>query len=135
MKTTMPSTLLTRERFQGFRCESLHGGSLKITLWICDCRQISWAVYMPMGGLSKPFFQGVGLIDIFLLLSCQSVYNKGKSKDIDSVYLCPNLMNLNRLKLSAGLNLEKFNTILVEPTLFEPRHKFKPLLKFLKFGH
>ena len=37
-------------------------------------------------------------------------------------------------QMSAGLNLEKFNTIYVEPTIFEPRLKFKPRLKFFKFG-
>ena len=40
-----------------------------------------------------------------------------------------------RLKLSAGLNLQTFNTILSEPTIIKPRLKFKPPLKFFKFGH
>ena len=40
----------------------------------------------------------------------------------------------NRFQLSTGLNLEKFNTILIEPTIFEPRLKFKLRLKFFKFG-
>ena len=35
-----------------------------------------------------------------------------------------------RFKLSAGLNLETFDT-----TIFKPRLKFKPPLKFFKFGH
>ena len=56
--------------------------------------------------------------------------------------LCPNLMNLSRVsnppknlfQLSVGLNLEKLNTILSEITIFEPRLKFKPQLKFFKFG-
>ena len=39
-----------------------------------------------------------------------------------------------RFKLIAGLNLETFDTISVEPTIFKPRIKFKPLLKFFKFG-
>ena len=51
---------------------------------------------------------------------------------------CPNLMNLsrglnlakNRFQLSAGLNLEKVIQFLVEPTIFEPRLKIKPLLYF-----
>ena len=34
----------------------------------------------------------------------------------------------NRFQLSAGLNLEKLNTVLSEPTIFEPR------LKLFKFG-
>ena len=37
-----------------------------------------------------------------------------------------------RFKFSAGLNLETFDTIL---TIFKPRFKFKPPLKFFKFGH
>ena len=37
-----------------------------------------------------------------------------------------------RFKLSAGLNLETFDTIL---SGFKPRLKFKPPLKFFKFGH
>ena len=41
----------------------------------------------------------------------------------------------NQFQLSAGLNLEKLNTILsMEPTIFEPQLKFKPRLKFFKFG-
>ena len=40
----------------------------------------------------------------------------------------------DRFKLSAGLNLEILNTILSIPTIFEPRLKFKPQLKFFKFG-
>ena len=40
-----------------------------------------------------------------------------------------------RFKFCAGLNLETFDTILVEPTIFKPRLKFKPPLKFFKFGH
>ena len=39
-----------------------------------------------------------------------------------------------RIKLSAGLNLETFDTIL-SGNIFKPRHKFKPQLKFFKFGH
>ena len=41
----------------------------------------------------------------------------------------------NRFQLSAGLNLETLNTILSEtkPTIFKPRLKFKPPLKFFKF--
>ena len=38
-----------------------------------------------------------------------------------------------RFKLNAGLNLETFDTM--EPTIFKPRLKFKPPLKFFKFGH
>ena len=38
----------------------------------------------------------------------------------------------NWFKLGAGLNLKKLNTSL-EPTIFEPRLKFKPKLKFLLF--
>ena len=38
-----------------------------------------------------------------------------------------------RFQLSAGLNVETLNAILVEPTIFEPRLKFKPRFKFLKF--
>ena len=38
-----------------------------------------------------------------------------------------------RFQLSAGLNVETLNAILVEPTIFEPRLKFKPWLKFFKF--
>ena len=34
-----------------------------------------------------------------------------------------------QFKFSAGLNLETFDTIQVEPTIF------KPPLKFFKFGH
>ena len=45
-----------------------------------------------------------------------------------------NLKNLTRFKLSAGLNLETFDTIL-SGTIFKPRLKFKPPLKFFKFGH
>jgi len=41
----------------------------------------------------------------------------------------------HRFRLSAGFNLEQFITNLkVEPTKFEPRLKFKPWLKFIKFG-
>ena len=40
----------------------------------------------------------------------------------------------NRFQLSAGLNLETLNTIEVEPTIFALRLKFKPRLKFFKFG-
>ena len=41
----------------------------------------------------------------------------------------------NRFQLSAGFNLEKFNSIFsMEPTIFEPRNKFKPRLKLFKFG-
>ena len=40
----------------------------------------------------------------------------------------------NRCQLSGCLNLEKLNTILSEPTTFDPRLKFKPRLKFFKFG-
>jgi len=43
------------------------------------------------------------------------------------------LNEVNRFQLSAGLNLEKLNTLLVEPTVVEPRLKFKPFLKFFKF--
>ena len=39
-----------------------------------------------------------------------------------------------RFKLSAGLNLETFDTILSR-TIFKPWLKFKPPLKFFKFGH
>ena len=39
-----------------------------------------------------------------------------------------------RIKLSAGLNLETFDTIL-SGNIFKPQHKFKPQLKFFKFGH
>ena len=38
----------------------------------------------------------------------------------------------NRFQLSAGLNLKIINTIL--SGTFEPRLKFKPWLKFFKFG-
>ena len=60
-----------------------------------------------------------------------------------NIELCPNIMNLSqvsnppkkRFQFSAGLNLEKFNTILSGATLFEPRLKLKPRLKFkFKFG-
>ena len=55
---------------------------------------------------------------------------------------CHNLMNSsrglnlskNRFQLSAGLNLAKSNTILSGINHFEPRLKFKPRLKFFKFG-
>ena len=40
-----------------------------------------------------------------------------------------------RFKLSPGLNLETFDTILSVPAIFKPRLKFKPLLKLFKFGH
>ena len=41
-----------------------------------------------------------------------------------------------RFKLSAGLNLETFDTILSgRLTIFKPRLKFKPPLKFFIFGH
>ena len=40
----------------------------------------------------------------------------------------------NRFQLSAGLNLENGIQSKVEPTIFEPQLKFKPRLKFLKFG-
>ena len=41
----------------------------------------------------------------------------------------------NRFQLSAGLNLETLNTILSETnSIFKPRLKFKPPLKFFKFG-
>ena len=40
-----------------------------------------------------------------------------------------------RFKLSAGLNLETFDTILNGTTIFKPRLKFKPPLKLFKFGH
>ena len=39
-----------------------------------------------------------------------------------------------RFKLSAGLNLETLDTILSGTTIFKPRLKFKPPLKFFKFG-
>ena len=39
-----------------------------------------------------------------------------------------------QFKLSAGLNLETFDTIL-SGTNHKPRLKFKPPLKFFKFGH
>ena len=46
------------------------------------------------------------------------------------IFLSPNLMNFSRVSspkdrfhLSAGLNLETLTTILVEPTIFEPRLK------------
>ena len=45
------------------------------------------------------------------------------------IRLCPNLRNLSR-----GLNLEKIIKFLVEPTIFEPRLKFRTQLKFFKFG-
>ena len=38
----------------------------------------------------------------------------------------------NRFHLSAGLNLEKLNTIM-DPTINDPRLNFKPRLKFFKF--
>ena len=52
-----------------------------------------------------------------------------------------NLKNFIRLSnpsktgflLSAGLNPEALNKILVEPTKFKPSLKFKPRLKFFKF--
>ena len=37
-----------------------------------------------------------------------------------------------RFKLSVGLNLETFD---MEPAIFKPWLKFKPPLKFFKFGH
>ena len=40
-----------------------------------------------------------------------------------------------RFKLSAGLNLDTILSGKVEPTIFKPRLKFKPPLKFFKFGH
>ena len=40
----------------------------------------------------------------------------------------------NRFQLSAGFNLEKLKQFKVEPTIFEPCLKFKPWLKFFKFG-
>ena len=40
----------------------------------------------------------------------------------------------NRFQLSAGLNLEKFDTVLSESIIFSLRLKFKLQLKFLKFG-
>ena len=40
----------------------------------------------------------------------------------------------NRFKLSAGLNLVTLHTILRGTTIFELRLKFKPQLKFFKFG-
>ena len=41
-----------------------------------------------------------------------------------------------RFKLSDGLNLEIFDTILSGTNkIFKPRLKFKPPLKFFKFGH
>jgi len=39
----------------------------------------------------------------------------------------------NRFQLSASLYLKTLNTH-VEPTIFESRLKFKPPLKFFKFG-
>ena len=36
------------------------------------------------------------------------------------------------IKLSLGLNLETFDTILSGTTIFKPPHKFKPQLKFFK---
>ena len=40
-----------------------------------------------------------------------------------------------QFKLSTGLNLETFDTILSRTNQFKPRLKLKPLLKFFKFGH
>ena len=40
----------------------------------------------------------------------------------------------NRFKLSAGLNLVTLHTILRGTNIFELRLKFKPRLKFFKFG-
>ena len=40
-----------------------------------------------------------------------------------------------RFKLSAGLNLETFDTILSGTNHIMPRLKFKPPLKFFNFGH
>ena len=40
----------------------------------------------------------------------------------------------NRFQFSAGLNLETLNTILKEPTIFEPRLKFKLRLKFFNLS-
>ena len=40
----------------------------------------------------------------------------------------------NRFQLSAGLNLEKFDTVLSESIIFSLRLKFKLQLKFFKFG-
>ena len=40
----------------------------------------------------------------------------------------------NRFQLSAGLNLEKLNTILSKTTKIERRLKFNLPLKFFKFG-
>ena len=41
-----------------------------------------------------------------------------------------------RFKLSAGFNLETFNTILSGTNhIFKPQLKFKPPLRFFKFGH
>ena len=40
----------------------------------------------------------------------------------------------NRFQLSAGLNVEKLNTILSKTSKFERRLKFRPRLKFFKFG-
>ena len=53
---------------------------------------------------------------------------------------CPNLIEFEprlksaktRFQLSAGVNLETLNTIL--SGMFEPHLKFKPRLKFFKFG-
>ena len=51
-------------------------------------------------------------------------------------------MNLSRglnppktgFNFAPKIEIEKFNTILVEPNIFERPLKFKPPLKFIKFG-
>ena len=40
----------------------------------------------------------------------------------------------NQFQLSSCLNLETLNALLSGATIFEPRLKFKPLLKSLKFS-
>jgi len=68
----------------------------------------------------------ISLFYIFIFIWTVSEFNEFK----------PRLKSpKTRFQLSAGLNLEKLNTILSGTNyIFEQRLKFKPLLKFFKFG-
>ena len=67
-------------------------------------------------------------VDFFLLQFSKPRWNlKNLSRGLNSTKSAK-----TRFKFSAGLNLETFD---MEPTIIKPRLKFKPPLKFFKFGH
>ena len=129
-RNTHPSFTLRRHGSSIPKISFVKLGSWKIVV-ICHKKTTCQNIYLVSRNTLYLYIYFACLSSLIWCLFVSNKHQRWNLKNLSRGLNSPKSAE-TRFKFSAGLNLETFD---MEPTIFKPRLKFKPPLKFFKFGH